>query len=126
MSSTLRILVLGGNGLIGLAIIRRLHAAGHEVIGLARSAKSAARLFPHCAWRPADIAALRSAQDWLPLLVNVDVVVNASGALQDSARDNLEQIHYTAIAALVGACESIAGIRLVQISAPGAAANATT
>jgi len=126
MSSLLRILVLGGNGLIGLAVVRGLHAAGHEVVGLGRSAKNGARLFPQIEWRSADIAALRSAQDWLPLLVNVNVVINASGALQDGSRDNLEHIHHTAIAALVSACESIAGIRLVQISAPGAAANATT
>ena len=126
MSSTLRILVLGGNGLIGLSIVRRLHTAGHDVVGLGRSAKNGARLFPQIEWRSADIAALRSAQDWLPLLLNVAVVVNASGALQDSARDNLEHIHHTAIAALADACESIAGIRFVQISAPGAAANATT
>ncbi|MEO8385604.1 MAG: SDR family oxidoreductase [Betaproteobacteria bacterium] len=122
----MRILVLGGNGLIGLAIVQRLHAAGHDVIGLARSANDGARLFPQCEWRPADIAALRSAQNWSPFLMNVDIVVNASGALQDGSRDNLEHIHRTAIAALVTACESLDGIRLIQISAPGAAANATT
>ena len=122
----MRILVLGGYGLIGLAIVRRLHVAGHDVIGLGRSAKSGARLFPQIAWRSADIAARRSAQDWLPLLVNIDIVVNAAGALQDGSRDNLEHIHHTAIAALVTACESIVGMWLVQISAPGAAADATT
>ncbi len=62
----------------------------------------------------------------MPLVANIDVVVNASGALQNGSRDNLEHIHHTAIAALVSACESIAGIRVVQISAPGAVADATT
>ena len=58
--------------------------------------------------------------------MNIDVVVNASGALQDGSRDKLEQIHHTAITALVTACESVDSIRLIQISAPGAAASATT
>ena len=63
----------------------------------------------------------------MPLLANIDVVINASGALQDGSRDHLEHIHHTAIAALVAAGEAGGGLfRLIQISAPGAVAHATT
>lgn len=122
----MRILVLGGYGLIGLAIARRLHAAGHEVTGLGRDAAAGPRLFPAIRWRHADIASLQAAADWAPLLAGIDVVVNAAGALQEGARDNLSHIHHTSIVALVAACEAAGNIRIVQISAPGAAASAGT
>lgn len=47
-------------------------------------------------------------------------MVNAAGALQDGARDDLELIHHRAIAALVLACEAQDVRRIVQISATGA------
>lgn len=122
----MRILVLGGYGLIGLAIARRLHSAGHQVVGLGRDGETGPRLFPAIAWKTADIAKLQAASDWAPLLADVDVVVNAAGALQEGARDNLSRIHHTSIVALVAACEAAGNIRIVQISAPGATASAAT
>lgn len=116
----MRVLVLGAYGFIGLATARSLHAAGHEVTGLGRSATTGPKLFPAIRWMSTDIARLATPADWQPLLADIDVVVNAAGALQDGARDDLERIHHTAIAALVAACEARGGIRLVQISAPGA------
>ncbi|MEM7644567.1 MAG: SDR family oxidoreductase, partial [Pseudomonadota bacterium] len=53
----------------------------------------------------------------------VDVVVNASGVLQDGARDDVEAIHVTAVERLVAAAS---GCRLVQISAAGVSAEAST
>ena len=122
----MRVLVLGGYGLIGLAIARRLHSAGHKVVGLGRDAGTGPCLFPAIAWKTADIAKLQAAADWAPLLAGIDVVVNAAGALQDGARDNLSHIHHTSIVALVAACEAAGNIRIVQISAPGAVASAAT
>lgn len=122
----MRVLVLGGYGLIGLAICRELQAAGHDVTGLARSAATGPRLLPGIAWASADLADIRSAGDWKALLGNVDVVVNAAGALQDGLRDSVERVHHVAIASLAAACAETGRVRLVQVSAPGARVDSST
>lgn len=122
----MRILVLGAYGFIGIALARALQAAGHEVTGLGRDPAVGPRVLPSIAWVCADLARLRTAADWAPLLANVDAVVNAAGALQDGPRDDLERIHHVAIASLAEACAAAGTIRLVQVSAPGARADATT
>ena len=122
----MRILILGGYGLIGLAIARTLHAGGHAVTGLGRSAGTGQRLFPRISWVRADLASLGNAKHWKALLQDVDVVVNAAGALQDGLRDRVEQVHHGAIAALASACAEAGTVRLVQISAPGARTDSST
>jgi uncharacterized protein YbjT (DUF2867 family) len=59
------------------------------------------------------------------LLIGVDVVVNASGALQDGAGDDLEAIHVTAVARLVEAAVGTS-LRIIQISAAGVSPSAST
>ena len=119
----LHVAVLGGYGLIGSAIVRRLIAEGHRVTGIGRSG-AAARRGPGKDWRIFDIGT-QSVEGWREALRGVDVVVNASGALQDGARDDLTAIHETALARIG---EALAGskTRIVQISASGVDAGAST
>jgi len=116
----MRILVLGAYGLIGLPIAKALIAAGNDVVGLARSASHGRAHLPDAHWIGADIAALTTAAAWTPHLVGIDAVVNASGALQDGARDTLQALQSDAIRALIAACENSSANRFIQISAPGA------
>jgi uncharacterized protein YbjT (DUF2867 family) len=76
-------------------------------------------------WIGADIATLTTPHAWAAHIEGVDAIVNASGALQDGARDNLRAAQQDAIIALIQACAGKA-IRFVQISAPGAKLDART
>jgi len=122
----MRILVLGAYGLIGLPIAKALSAAGHDVVGLARSkARGKAHLL-EAVWIGADIASLTEPEKWKSHLAGIEAVVNASGALQDGSRDTLQSLQSDAIRAVVAACESEGVDRFVQISAPGAMLDANT
>jgi uncharacterized protein YbjT (DUF2867 family) len=115
------VLVLGGYGLIGSAIATRLAEDGLTVIGLGRDTATAERRWPQVVWRRADISRLLTAEAWRPLLADVEVVVNAAGALQQGLRDDLTAVQDRAMRALYVAARE-AGVRLViQVSAAGAA-----
>ena len=115
-----KVLVLGGYGLIGEAVVARLIGDGHQVVGLGRDIRDAERRWPAVQWIAADMALLLAAEDWLPMVAGMDAVVNAAGALQNGPRDRLDAIHRGAVVALVTACEQAGVSRLVQISAIGA------
>lgn len=120
------VLVLGAYGLIGREIVARLLDDGLDVIGLGRDIEAAARIEPRIAWRRADIARLTEPGDWLPLLDGVEVVVNAAGALQTGLKDRVEAVQDVAMRALYAAATTAGVRRLVQVSAPGVASDATT
>lgn len=122
----MHILILGAYGFMGRPLTHALRARGHEVTALVRSATTGRTLLPTVRLVVADIASLQDAAQWLPHLNGVDVVINASGALQESPRDHVARVQHTAIAALVQACEQAGTKRLIQLSAPGAALNAST
>lgn len=81
----MRILVLGGYGLIGSHVATRLVEDGHAVVGLGRDIAAARRRFPKIEWIERDLRAMTRPQDWRALLIGVDTVVNCAGALQDDA-----------------------------------------
>lgn len=122
----MKILILGGYGFIGAEIMRRAREAGFDCVGLGRSIETGRRLVPDAEWIGADIARLTEAEAWTPHLAGIDAIVNAAGALQDGARDDLAAVHDRAIAALVTAAVTAGVRRFVQISATGATPNATT
>ncbi|MBB6407545.1 SDR family oxidoreductase [Mesorhizobium sangaii] len=116
----MKVLVLGGYGLIGEAVVGRLLRDGHHVAGLGRDVVDAERRWPAVRWIAADMSRLLAAEDWLPVVTGMDAVVNAAGALQDGPRDRLDAIHRHSVVALVAACEQAGVRRFAQISAIGA------
>lgn len=122
----MRVLVLGAYGLIGSAVADRLLATGFAVAGLGRSIEAARRARPEIDWRQTDVSTLLRPGDWAPFLNDVDAVVNAVGALQDGARDDVTAVQRDAMIALYAATESAGVTRFVQISAVGARSDAKT
>jgi uncharacterized protein YbjT (DUF2867 family) len=115
----LRILVTGATGLIGSAVVARLLAARHEVIGLARNVGTARRTMPEGRWVAIDIGAAISPEAWMPVLAGVEAVVNCAGALQDGPADSVAGVHALGAAALFAACQRAGVRRIVHISAIG-------
>ncbi len=114
----MRVLVIGGYGLIGGYVVSALALAGHEVIGTGRNVRAAKSRFSQVRWAYADLAQFTS-EDWAPLLEGVEAVVNCAGALQDNPSDDLEAVHVTGLLTLTKAAH-VAGVRrLVHISAAG-------
>ncbi|MBY0337824.1 MAG: SDR family oxidoreductase [Acetobacteraceae bacterium] len=121
-----RVLLLGASGLVGEAILARLLRAGHEVRAVARDVGAPERRWPEVRWLSCDIARLTTPERWSSLLEGVDTVVNAAGALQDGARDDVASVQRDAPLALFAACAAGGVRRIVQISAAGAAPDAPT
>ena len=122
----MKILVLGGYGLIGLSITKALLAAGHEVTGLGRSAGKGRAAAPEADWISRDLSQMTDDAGWMDVLAGMDVVVNAAGVLQDGMSDNVMAVQRDAVRAMAAACKA-AGVRqIVQISAPGVSESSDT
>lgn len=124
----MKVLVLGGNGLIGDAVVRALRRCGHRVAALGRETRTSRARLPDVAWISADLSALTTAAAWEALLVQVvpDVIVNCSGALQDGLRDRVSTVQAASMRALFEAAAATGCRRLIQISATRASVEAGT
>jgi uncharacterized protein YbjT (DUF2867 family) len=118
----MRILVIGGYGLIGGAAVTRLAAHGHIVYGGGRDIVTAQRRFPEVRWVKADLASEDTA--WDEILTGIDAVVNCTAALRDSGRDTQHAQHLEGLARLAKAAK-LAGVkRIVHVSAAGSESGA--
>lgn len=122
----MRVLVLGGYGLIGTPLVLRLLASGHSVVGMGRQTGPAARRVPEATWITQDIAQLSTPEQWHSVLAGIDAVVNAAGVLQDSPRDDVTALQSLAMRAMFAACAESGVRRIVQISAATASLDAPT
>ncbi|WP_316858136.1 SDR family oxidoreductase [uncultured Cohaesibacter sp.] len=122
----MRVLVLGGFGLIGSEICRTLLRAEHEVVSLSRTPREAAHLLPQVEWHTGDMRRMLDPSEWDHLISDVDAVVNAASALQDGLMADLEAVHHLSVKACLDACVDRGILRFVQISSTGAEPNAPT
>ena len=118
ISAPLRVLVLGGNGFLGRHAVAALCEAGASVsIGTRRPER-----IDESTWgrtlREVRFESLLSRQAWLPLLSNIDVVINCVGILRQRPGESYEAIHHHAPAALASACAQT-GVRFIHTSALG-------
>ena len=124
--ATMRILVLGGYGMIGSAVCRELHRRGHAIVALGRTIEAAARACPDYSWLRRDLRDMGTPEAWMPVLESIDCVINAAGVLQDGPGDDVAAVQRHAMCALFLAMAAHGPRRMVQISAVGADASAST
>ena len=122
----MRVLILGGSGLIGTAVATALAGRGHALTAFARDTATASRRMDGIEWRSVDIAALAEPSHWEPYLEDMDCVVNCAGALQDGGRDDLMALQQVAMTALYAAALLPAPRLIVQVSARTDAAGPPT
>jgi len=122
----MRLLILGATGFIGRHVTAHLLTEGHTVTAAVLDTASVQRRFPGIGTYRIDMNRMTSASDWLPMLENIDAVVNCAGILQSGAGQSADAIHTKAPIALFDACEHARITRIVHISAVSAEDDAAT
>ena len=119
----MRIFLLGVGGFIGRHLLADLIAAGHEVVGVARSTAQLALAFPTAGFIQCDLSVAIGPDDWIDRLGGVDVIVNAAGLLRGP---DLDAVHVAMLRALYEAAEAAGVKRVVLISAISARPDVAT
>lgn len=121
----MRVLIAGASGFIGTHLISALHPQ-HHIVAAVRRPRVLRKRFPDVEAVAADFTVMRSVEDWLPLLRDVDAVVNAVGIIREAGDDSFDLLHHRGPCILFQACCSAGVRKLIHISALGADAQATT
>ncbi len=125
VDSTPHILLTGATGFIGGHLLRALLAKGYRISACVRDPQQA-RLPAGVTPVVVDFCSDHSPEQWLPRLVGVDAVVNAVGILHEQGRQRFADLHRDTPIALFKA-SALAGVRrVIQISALGADAEASS
>jgi NADH dehydrogenase len=114
--ATQRIVVLGGSGFVGSALVARLVASGHRVIVPARRRVHARALIllPTVDVVEADIHEPAALARWL---AGADAVVNLVGILNEIGAETFAGVHVELARKVVAACRAAGVRRLLHMSA---------
>lgn len=107
-----RVLVVGGSGLIGRALVDALRARGHQVTASSRRGGRGQLAL--------DFSALPDAATLRAALADFEVVVNAVGVFRATANQDFDAVHVDAPLQLLDAARSAGVMRFIQLSALGA------
>ena len=123
VAGRLSVLVLGGTGFIGRHAVQALSTAGAQVSIGSRNPPRHVLAYPFAQLREVRFERLLTADSWVDLLSDVDVVINCVGILRQRPGESYNDVHHLAPAALSLACAK-ANVRLIHTSALGLHQNA--
>lgn len=118
------ILLTGATGFLGRHLLDALVAAGHTVRAVRRAPLPPDS--PSVHWIQADFSRDHTPEAWLPRLAGVQAVINAVGILRETTDQRFDALHERAPIALFQAAARAGVSRVIQISALGADAEAST
>jgi len=121
------ILVTGGTGFVGRAVVRELARRGQEVRVLARRTDSeSAKTLRHEAGCELAAGSVMDPASLAPALHGVDAVIHLVGIIFEQGEQTFERIHAQGTRNVVAACEAAGVKRLVHMSASGTRENAVS
>lgn len=122
----MHVFLVGAGGFIGSALARALAGDGHRITAFGRDLGHGRRILPNVHWVRGDLRDMTTPDGWTGHLRGVDIVINASGALQSGLRDDVAGVQRDAIVALTTAAQAAGVQHFIQISAAGAERSADT
>ena len=122
-----RIAILGASGLIGYSVALDLLGRGFQIVAVARSFTKAQRHALGLATIQSPIVGAPGAELWQQLTaLDVDVMVNCVGVLQDSPSAKTDQVHRKFVGELAALCAQDPKKLLIHLSVPGDAQSDVT
>jgi uncharacterized protein YbjT (DUF2867 family) len=112
----MNILITGATGFVGYNVLKELLKLNHSISACIHKAE----LSVPCKVFKVDYRHMQQAQDWLPLLHNIDVVINCVGIISESSKARFNVLHASAPIALFKACQHSDVKKIIQVSALGA------
>lgn len=122
----MRIFITGSTGLVGGHAADALFRRGHELRCLTRDVVAARHSSVGVDFVAGDFAEFTTAHSWLPLLKDIDLVINAAGIFAETESQRFEVVHTRAPCALFAACVEAGVTHVIQISALGADVQASS
>ncbi len=122
----MRILITGGNGFIGRHLVATLSARGHQVVAGVHGRSPGTPGAEGSSSMSIDFTTDSHTHAWRQRLCGFDVVINSVGIVREHGKQTFETLHTKAPIALFRACQQSGVKRVIQISALGAAPNASS
>jgi len=112
----MNILITGASGFIGSHVLKALLKSNHSVTTCMHHSE----ITETCKVFKVDYIQMQHVRDWLPLLQNMDVVINCVGIIAESPIVNFNVMHHLTPIALFKACQQHSIKKVIQISSLGA------
>ncbi|MBX7228881.1 MAG: NAD-dependent epimerase/dehydratase family protein [Burkholderiaceae bacterium] len=114
----MKILVLGGSGFIGQAVVEVLAERGYEITIATRKPLNHPFAHKACVVKKIEFHRLRRVSDWPGYLSGFDVIVNCVGILRERWKETFESVYHEVPAALAKACSRLKK-RFIHVTALG-------